>query len=144
MKSKLLTSSAAERRYVVVFDTGEEVAAALLEFARTESWTAAHFTGIGAFSGVVLGFFDVDKKDYDRIDVSEQVEVLSLVGNVALFDGEPRIHAHIVLGKRDGTALGGHLIEGHVRPTLELVIEEMPEELRRVIDGGTGLPLIEL
>jgi predicted DNA-binding protein with PD1-like motif len=75
--------------------------------------------------------------------VREQVELLSLVGNVALANGEPKIHAHVVVGRRDGTALGGHLLDARVRPTLELVLVETPATLRRVVDTATGLPLLD-
>jgi uncharacterized protein len=58
--------------------------------------------------------------------VGEQVELLSLAGDVALSDGEPVIHAHVVVGCRDTTTRGGHLIDATVRPTLELIIEDPP------------------
>jgi len=93
---------------------------------------------------VLLGFFNFEKRDYKRIPVNEQVEVLSLIGDVALEDGDPKIHAHVVLGKSDGTACGGHLLEAFVRPTLELILTESPKHLQRVMDDETGLALIEL
>jgi predicted DNA-binding protein with PD1-like motif len=83
------------------------------------------------------------RKDYQKISIHEQVEVLSLVGNIALKGSEPSLHAHVVLGKADGSAHGGHLLEAHVRPTLEVVIEEAPRELRRVFDSITGLALLD-
>jgi predicted DNA-binding protein with PD1-like motif len=92
----------------------------------------------------VLGFFDMDRRDYERIAVDEQVEVLTLVGNVALQDGRPKLHPHVVLGRRDGSAIGGHLLEARVRPTLEIMLTESPRHLRRSIDDSTGLPLIDL
>jgi hypothetical protein len=95
-------------------------------------------------SDVVLGYLDWEKRDYERIPLTEQVEVLSLVGDVALEDGSPKVHAHIVVGKRDGTAHGGHLLEGRVRPTLEVVLHESPENLRRKPDPRSGLALIDL
>ena len=92
----------------------------------------------------MLGYFDWQKKDYTRIRIAEQVEVLNLTGNVALADGEPKLHPHVVLGKADGSAHGGHLLEGHVRPTLEVIVTESPVHLRRRSDPETGLALIEL
>lgn len=93
---------------------------------------------------MTLGFFDLEKRDYEKIPVNEQVEVMSLIGNIALYDGEPRIHAHIVVGKRDGTAHGGHLLSAHVRPTLEMFLTEQPQMIRRKLDEATSLPLIDL
>lgn len=142
MKSKRLEGD--ERRYVLVFDKGDEVVASLLEFARQAQLSAASFTAIGAFSRVTLGFFERERKDYKRIPLDEQVEVLTLAGDIAVENGDPQVHAHVVVGKADGTAWGGHLLAGHVWPTLELVLVESPTELRRTVDDETGLPLITL
>jgi predicted DNA-binding protein with PD1-like motif len=131
-------------RHVLVFDKGDEVIERLLAFARQEQLTAASFTGIGAFRDVTLGFFERESKDYKRIPLVEQVEVLTLAGDIALKDDEPQVHAHVVVGKADGTAWGGHLLEGHVWPTLELVLVESPAELRRTLDEETQLPLIAI
>lgn len=141
MQTQLLHDSPA-RTFVVVFDSGDEVIDGLLACAREHDLSAAHFTGIGAFRAATLGFFELDRKDYHEIEVEEQVEVLTLAGNIALHDGEPKVHAHVVLGKREGSALGGHLLQAHVRPTLEVVLTETPETLQREIDEATGLPLL--
>ncbi|MGH7639139.1 MAG: PPC domain-containing DNA-binding protein [Gemmatimonadaceae bacterium] len=129
--------------FVVVLDVGEEALSTLSAFAKKQGLAASHFVGLGAFSDVVVGFFDWQRKDYERIVIREQVEVLSLVGDITLADGTPRVHAHVVVGKRDGTAHGGHLIEGHVRPTLEITLVETPAHLRRVHDPATGIALID-
>ncbi len=143
MKSKLI-HNAAQRTFAVVFDPGDEVLDNLLAFAKQHRLTAASFTGLGALSDAVLGYFDWREKEYSRIPVAEQVEVLNLTGNVARGNGEPKLHAHIVLGKADGTALGGHLLEAHVRPTLEVIVTESPAHLQRRTDPETGLALIQL
>lgn len=134
----------AERTWALVFDTGDEVHATLLQFATQQQLTAAHFTAIGAFSEATLGYFDWASKTYEKIPVREQVEVLSLIGDVALEKGAPKIHAHVVLGKRDGSAHGGHLLAALVRPTLEVMLIESPAHLRRVFDPESGLALIEI
>jgi hypothetical protein len=93
---------------------------------------------------VTLGYFELEKRDYKRIPIDEQVEVVSLVGNIARGDDGPKLHAHVVVGKRDGAAFGGHLIDARVRPTLEVVLVETPAHLRRRSDPATGLALIDL
>jgi predicted DNA-binding protein with PD1-like motif len=130
--------------YVLVCDKGDEVMETLAGFASEHELSAAHFTAIGAFSDVTLGFFDPERKDYSRITIDEQVEALSLVGDITRENGKPRVHAHVVIGKRDGTAHGGHLLGAHVWPTLEVVFAESPSHLRRKVDQETGLPLIAL
>lgn len=130
--------------FVLIFDKGDEFVAGLTGFARTHALSGSHFTAIGAFQDVVLGYFDRDRKDYARIPLREQVEVLSLIGNIALDGGEPKIHAHVVVGRADGTAHGGHVLEAHVWPTLEVVVVESPTHLRRTTDAATGLALIRV
>src|SRR5262245_7440851 len=119
MKSKLLQES--PKTYALVFDKGDEVMAGLSDFAKRERLSGSHFTAIGALSGVTLGYFDRARKDYKKIPIEEQVEVLALVGDIALDQGEPKVHAHIVIGKADGSAYGGHLIDARVWPTLEVI-----------------------
>jgi predicted DNA-binding protein with PD1-like motif len=141
MKSKRI-NELGERTYAVVFYKRDEVVDGLLSFARQEKVQASHFTAIGALSDVTLGYFNWTKKTYDKISITEQVEVLSLVGNIVFDNGDPKLHAHIVIGKSDGTAHGGHLLEAHVRPILEVILVESPAHLHRKIDKETGLALI--
>ncbi len=142
MKSKLIHEQG-EKTFALAFEPGDEVVAELTNFANENHLDAASFTAIGAFSNATLGYFDVEKKEYEKIPVHEQVEVLSLLGNVALGpDGTPKLHAHLVVGKADGTVHGGHLLEAHVRPTLEVIVEESPEHLARWLDPETGLALL--
>ena len=145
MRATLLHEHGGQKTFAIIFDTGDEVMEGLAAFAREHRLAGSHFTAIGAFRDVTLGYFDWEKKDYLRIPVSEQVEVLSLVGDIAEGEnGEPKLHAHVVLGKRDGTAVGGHLLEARVRPTLEVVLVESPKHLRRKHDRETGLALIRV
>jgi uncharacterized protein len=143
MKTKLIHDGP-QRTFALVFDKGDEVLDHLLAFAKAERLAAAEFTGLGALSDAVLGYFDWQTKDYRRIAVDEQVEVLNLTGNIALANGEPKLHPHIVLGKADGTAHGGHLLKAHVRPTLEVIVTESPRHLERRSDPETGLALLQL
>ena len=144
MKSKQLDDQNG-KTFALIFETGDEVSSSLLEFAKENSLGAAHFTAIGAFRDLTLGYFDWNAKDYKRIPLREQVEVLSLIGDVSLDEkNEPKIHAHVVVGRSDGTAHGGHLLEAHVRPTLELILVESPKHLQRKYDPESRLGLIRL
>ena len=137
-------ASPSERTFALIFDKGDEVIAGLTAFARDRRLTACRLTAIGAFSDLTVGFFDWETKDYAKIPIHEQVEVLSLVGDIALNEGQPTVHAHVVVGKADGTAHGGHLMEAHVRPTLEVILVESPSFLRRTHDPDSGLALIDV
>jgi uncharacterized protein len=143
MKSKVLHANGT-RTIALVFEAGEEPIQGLLDFAKRERLTSGHFTAIGAFEDVRLGYFDWSEKEYVRIAVREQVEVLSLVGDVALEGAVPKIHAHVVVGKRDGTAHGGHLLEARVRPTLEVILIQPPGHLQRRFDPRSKLALIDV
>ena len=137
------SSEDGQRTYAVVLQTGDEVMQCLGQFIAAERIGAAQLTAIGAFSDVVLMYFDWEKKSYSRIPVREQVEVASLIGDVATGpDGKPSLHVHLVVGRRDGTAMAGHLGEAHVRPTLEVIVTENPAHLRKVKDEASGLALI--
>jgi uncharacterized protein len=144
MNAKLLHEDNGLKTFILVFDKGDEVRKGLLEFANTNRFADAHFTAIGAFSEVTVGFFDRQQKTYKEIPITEQVEVLSLSGNIARADGKPRLHAHVVVGKADGTAHGGHFMGGRVWPTLEMILSELPVHLRRTHDEDSGLALINL
>jgi len=143
VKAKLLDDGSTTT-YALVFDLGDEVMAKLRRFAVENGLDGAHFTAIGAFSDVTLGYFDWERKEYRENEIDEQVEAVTLAGDIAEHDGEPAIHAHVVLGRADGTALGGHLLRAHVRPTLELVLVETPGHLRKRHDEESGLALIDL
>jgi hypothetical protein len=143
MKSKLINEGP-ERTFAIVFDAGDEVIGLLEKFAKDNGLKASRVSAIGAFESAQLGFFDLDRQDYHRIPVDAQVEVLSLAGDVALDGERPKLHLHAVLGRRDGSTVGGHLLEGRVRPTLEVLLTESPGYLRRVRDPRFGLALIDL
>lgn len=143
MKSRLI-EGAAQKTFALVFDSGDEVHSLLLQFAKEHNVAGARFQAIGALSRAKLGYFDWESKKYQPIEIPEQVEVLSCLGDIALAADGPQVHAHLVVGKRDGSAWGGHLLEAHVRPTLELILEESPVHLRKKIDPDSGLALISL
>ena len=144
MQARLINQAGQQRTFVVVLDTGDEVMASLKRFVTQESLEAAQFTAIGAFRSAVLGYFDWESKDYRRIPVDEQVEVASFIGDLARGpDNQPSLHIHCVLGRRDGHALAGHLMEAHVRPTLEVIVTDSPVHLRKRHDPESGLALID-
>jgi len=144
MQSKLLYEKDGLRTFALIFKQGDEVLTTLKPFAEAEKIAAAQFSAIGAFSDAVLAYFDWETKKYRHNPVNEQVEVASLTGDVALDpDRQPTLHVHVVLGCRDGSALAGHLVTAHVRPTLEVVLTESPSFLQKRQDPESGLALID-
>ena len=133
------------KTFILVFEIGDELAEGLLRFAKEQNLSAASFKAVGALSSVRLGWLNWDTKRYEpAVTLDEQVELLSLIGDVALKDGEPAVHAHAVIGKRDGTAHGGHLLKAYIRPTCEVVLTESPVHLQKFIDPEAGIALIRL
>jgi hypothetical protein len=133
------------KTFVLVFEADDELAQGLRDFASEEKIASASFKAIGALSSVELGWLNWKTKQYEpSVSLDEQVELLSLIGDVALSDGNPQVHAHAVVGRRDGTAHGGHLLEAHIRPTCELVLTESPVHLRKEFNPEAGIALIKI
>jgi hypothetical protein len=145
MKIKLLHAVDGKRTFAVILQTNDEVMTCLQHFAENKRIGGAQVTAIGALSRATIAYFDWETKSYQPIAVAEQVEVASLVGDIAVSpENSPTVHVHAVLGRRDGTALAGHLQEAHVRPTLEVIVTEMPAYLCKAMDKESGLALIKL
>jgi uncharacterized protein len=143
VRSKLL-SEEPQRTWLLVYEHGDAVVEGLTSFARDRTVSGGRLWGIGALDRAELGFYRVERKDYDRFTLQEELELLALNGNVSTTDEGPRIHAHVVVGRSDGTAHGGHLFEATVGPTLEVFLLESPAEIRREMDEEFRLPLIRL
>jgi predicted DNA-binding protein with PD1-like motif len=130
VRAKVLNESP-ERTVALVLARGDEVMSSLQRFATEHNLMASRLTAIGAFESATVRYFNWERNEYERIPVDEQVEVLSLVRDIALDGAKPRVHAHVVLGRRDGSTVGGHLLSARVRPTLEVMVIDAPAHLRR-------------
>jgi uncharacterized protein len=145
MHAKLVWENAGERTFVLILDAGEEAFAAIVDFATQSNLSGASLTALGAFERATVGWFDIAKRAYKPIEVNQQCEGLSLLGDIATGDdGKPSLHMHAVLGLKNGTTRGGHFLKGIVRPTLEVTIVETPARLRRRKRPELGIALIDL
>jgi predicted DNA-binding protein with PD1-like motif len=144
MQVRQIHASGDQRTFAVIMDSGDEAMDQVYRFAESQGIAGAQITGIGAFERATLRYFDWQAKQYRDIPVDEQVEVASLIGDIGEDEqGKPAAHIHLVVGRRDGSALAGHLKNGRVRPTLELIVTESPAHLCRRKDAETGLNLIK-
>lgn len=144
MRSKLLTETDDGKIWLLVLESGEDVKKTLEGFAASEKVEAASFVALGAFARAKLGYFQLEQKSYKEIPVDEQVEVITLAGDIVSSEkGKPSLHAHAVLGRSDGSTRGGHLLEGIVRPTLEVTLTQSPAHLVRRQHAELGIALIE-
>jgi uncharacterized protein len=130
--------------HILVFHTGDDALGMLTDFANRNRIEGASFSAIGAFREATIAYWNWETKEYENIEVAEQVEVLALTGNIARAGDQPKLHAHAVLGRRDGSTIGGHFVRGIVRPTLEVFIIDYGRRLTRRRDPETGLWLLDL
>jgi predicted DNA-binding protein with PD1-like motif len=143
MHVQLLNPGEPTKQYAVIFYEGDEAFSGLLEFAEKFQVTSAHFTAIGALSGATLGWFDPQRKMYKKIPVAGQHEVIGMSGDIALYQGKPVVHTHMLVGNPDGTTLGGHVLAAYVSPTLEVMVTVDPITMQKRFDRATDLTLID-
>jgi hypothetical protein len=143
MKVRLLSNNAGVKHYAVVFAKGDEVMSGLTDFARQNKITSASFTAIGAFSRATVAWFDESRKEFKLNPINQQVELVSMIGDIALSGDQAAVHTHVAVASPDGTVRGGHLIEADVFPTLECFVTVYPTALHKEADAETGLMLID-
>jgi predicted DNA-binding protein with PD1-like motif len=143
MQVRLLNPGEPTKQYAVIFYRGDEAFSGLLEFAEKYHVTSAHFTAIGALNGATLGWFDPERKMYKKIPVDGQREVIGMSGDIALYQGKPVVHTHMLVGNPDGTTLGGHVLAAYVSPTLEVMVTVDPIAMQKKFDPATDLTLID-
>jgi uncharacterized protein len=144
MKSTQLFEQDGLRTFLLVLDKGDEAFEQISTFANENRILAASLTAIGAASGATLGYFDPEVSEYRYTDFDEQLELASCIGDIAENQGNPALHAHVVFGRKDSSAIAGHLKKLIVFPTMEVVLTEPPAHLRKHIDPQTGLALIDV
>ena len=143
MQVQLLSRGEQTQQYAVIFYQGDEAFSGLQEFAEKYHVTSAHFTAIGAINGTILGWFDPQRKMYKKIPITGQHEVIGMSGDIALYQGKPVVHTHMVVGYPDGTTRGGHVLEAYVSPTLEVMVTVDPIAMHKRFDPDTDLTLID-
>src|SRR5208282_1418569 len=143
MQAELLNPGEATKQYAVIFYQGDEAFSGLHEFAEKYHVTSAHFTAIGALNKATLGWFDPQRKMYKKIPINGQHEVIGMSGDIALYEGKPVVHTHMVVGSPDGTTRGGHVLEAYVSPTLEVMVTVDPVTMQKRFDPATDLTLID-
>jgi predicted DNA-binding protein with PD1-like motif len=143
MQVQLLSQGESTKQYAVIFYEGDEAFSGLMEFAEKYQVTSAHFTAIGAVNGATLGWFDPQRKMYKKIPIVGQHEVIGMSGDIALYQGKPVVHTHMVVGSPDGTTHGGHVLAAYVSPTLEVMVTVDPITMQKRLDPATDLTLID-
>jgi uncharacterized protein len=143
MQVELLNPGEPTKQYAVIFYQGDEAFSGLLEFAEKYHVTNAHFSAIGALNRATLGWFDPQRKMYKKIPIDGQHEVIGMSGDIALYQGKPVVHTHMVVGSPDGTTRAGHVLDAYVSPTLEVMVTVDPITMKKRLDPATDLTLID-
>jgi uncharacterized protein len=143
MKVRLLSENGGAKNYAIILAKGDEVMSGLTDFARQNKVTSASFTAIGAFSHATVAWFDDGRKEFKLIPIEQQVELVSMIGDIALVNDQPAVHTHVSVASSDGTVRGGHVINAFVFPTLELFMTVYSTPLHKESDKATGLKLID-
>ena len=133
-----------EDRYQLRFASGESIAGSLLRWLARQRIGFATMTGLGAVSSATIAYWNGETREYEHHSLAEQLEVVSLIGNVTIKDGAPFTHIHVSLGARDLSIRGGHFIDATVHPNLELWVRPESSSLERRLDEASGLYLMDL
>jgi hypothetical protein len=128
-------------RIFIRLETGDEVHSSLAEVAAREHVPGGWFSGIGAASDVELGYYDLERKDYDRTRIEGDVEIASASGSLGLVDGKPFVHLHAVVSDRQCMPRAGHLFHAVTAATLEFVLFVADHPIERTRDEEIGLNL---
>lgn len=131
-----------DEKMVVRFDPGEEIFSGLVNFAKERGIDAAFISGVGSASEAELGYYDADKKEYQKMIFKEPMEVLSVTGNIGILDTQVVVHLHGSLGLSNYQMIGGHIHKLVVNRTVEIMIDTMGGEMKRAYDEETGLNLL--
>jgi len=100
--------------------------------------SAVVLSGIGQLEKVELGYFK-EKGDYSPETFEKPLEILSISGNICKQKTDYLPHLHIVLGDKKKNSIGGHLLNGTVSITAEIVILKTNVDFKRELDETTGL-----
>ena len=131
------------KRYVIRIDRGEEVIAKLKELCEKEEISLASIEGLGAADHVVVGLYNVEKKEYKQRVFDEEMEITSIIGNITLQGKKVYQHIHITVCNADLQAFGGHLTECRISGTCELFLIVLDGQVGRKHDDVTGLNLFD-
>jgi len=118
---------------------GQELLGELIRYCSQNHITSGLILGIiGSVESAKLNFLTALPGRYESVEYAGPLEIVCAQGSVALKESDVIVHVHIQLSRQDGS-VGGHLVEARVFSTAEVAIQRLDGQLRRVLDGQTGL-----
>jgi uncharacterized protein len=121
---------------------GTDLLSELQAFVQEKGINLAWVTGLGAVGRATLRYYDQTGKSWSDIQIEKQLEVISMIGNVSLLNGEPIVHTHITLSDEEGRCYGGHLGANTLVFNMEILMTTLSgPPVTRKLDTDTGLTL---
>ena len=139
-----MRSKKSDDGYFLYFDRGEKILESIKRFVQENEIPSGVLSGVGAVMNTRLGFYHLDRKKYDERLFRDEAELVSLLGNVSWFDGQPVIHCHVCIGDTEFRAMAGHLFEADVAVTVEIFLAVKGERIVRKFRPDVGLNLWDL
>lgn len=130
-------------KLVVRMDKGEEIVESIKELAKKEKIKLGSVSGLGAVNKAKIGLFNVNTKEYYSVDLSGDMEIVSLTGNISQINGEVYLHSHIALGDTEYNVKGGHLNLAVISATGEIIIDIIDGDVDREFNDDVGLNLLK-
>ena len=130
--------------YFIRLDKGEKVLERLRDFCSKNNIKAGYFFGIGSLDGAELAHYIAKAGKYTYQLYRQPLEIVSMNGNMTMMNNESHIHCHACLSDVNMEAMAGHLKEGIVGATCEIVLVKLDTEINRKYDDFTGLNLMDL
>ncbi len=133
-----------DNKFILRFDHQDDFKAEFLRFCNEASVEAGSYSGIGSFANCQLGYFDLGTKSFQKIQITENYEVASLIGNLTRLENKAYLHTHVTLGGKNFNTKAGHLCRATIGATLEMVFEKITGKLSRRFSDEIGLNLIDV
>ena len=131
-------------KYLIRLERSEKIIESIKKFCADNGVKCGYFSGIGALGEVELGHYVVEEKKYSSKVFKQPLEIVNLTGNVATMDNEVYLHCHITLSDEEMKAIAGHLVEGTIAATCEIILVKLGMEVNRKHDDFIGLNLLDM
>jgi len=139
MKSKKIKDT-----YFIRLERGEKIIETLKYFCSKNKIKCGYFYGIGALDEAELAHYTVESKKYASKTFKQPLEIVNMNGNVTTMNKDIYLHCHITLSDEEMKGIAGHLKEGKISPTCEIILIKLNTNINRKYDNLIGLNLLEL
>jgi len=133
-----------DHTYIIKLDRGEKIIESIKKFCVENDIKCGYFSGIGALDEVELAHYIVENTKYTSKVFKQVLEITNLTGNITTMDNKVYLHCHITLGNEKMGVIAGHLNEGIISATCEIILVRLEAEINRKHDDLIGLNLLDI